>query len=275
MARIRDITPAFEAFARKAFVESPINRDQLWERRYEAAEPDVFEAFYGCIGEKAGRAAVVRELSLVRERARAAVTAVSSAIEELEPVVREMLGVAPEPSPLHVLMVGPYSTNAIVGRLGDDVTLFHCLEWYHHSQATGVLVAHEDAHAWHELALGKPVPEDDVAAMAFAEGMAIQVSRAAVPGRAEDEYFWYGHEGFEAWLPWCQEHHDELLARFAAEVDAESAADTWFGSGLVEQQWRVGYYVADQLVAGLGRPPSEMVAMSIDDGKAAIRAALA
>ncbi len=275
MARIRDITDSFEAFARKAFVESPINRDRLWEQRYEAAAPDVFDAFYARIGEKAGRAAVVRELSLVRDRTREASPVVSGAIEEVEPDVCRLLGLAPEPAPLHVLMVGPYSTNAIVGRMGDDVTVFHCLEWFHNSQATKVVVAHEDAHAWHELALGAPVPEDDAAAMAFSEGLAIQVSRAAVPGRAEDDYFWYGHEGFETWLPWCQEHRDDLVARFGAALDEEGAADTWFGSGLVDKQWRVGYFVADLVVAGLDRPLPELAAMTLDEGRAAVRAALA
>ncbi|CAN5221988.1 hypothetical protein BH18ACT4_BH18ACT4_15210 [soil metagenome] len=265
--RLLDTSDAFEAFARKAFVEVPVIREQLWEQRYESAVPEVFEAFYARSAERRGRAAVVRELSDVRTRARAAAPVVRDAIERVEPTVQTLLGVAPETSPLHVLMVGPYSTNAVVGPMGDDVAVFHCLEWFHPDQATDVLVAHEDTHAWHEIVHGEAVLAEDTPWMAFAEGLAIGVSRAAVPGRPDDDYFWYGHERFEAWLPWCQEHRDELVGRFAADIETPEAAETWFGSGLVDKQWRVGYFVADQLVSHLSQPLDELAALTPDEGR--------
>lgn len=277
MPAIRDTTDVFETYARSVFLESPVIREQRWDREYEPALADVFEAYYARLPERAGRAALVRELSLVRERVPAAVTAVIKAIETVEPKVRELLG-APEGSePLHVLMVGPYGTNAIVGRMGSAVTIFHCLEWFHPMQATKVLVAHEDAHAWHEILLGDPSPEDDPLAMAFSEGLAIQASRGAVPGQPESDYFWYGHDGFETWLPWCHENQDDLRSRFREDIIGASggdAAERWFGSGLVDGHWRAGYFVADRLVTDLDRPLEELAAMTIAEGADAIRSLL-
>jgi hypothetical protein len=134
-----------------------------------------------------------------------------------------------------------------------------------------LLVAHEDTHAWHEIALGIAPPEDDLAWLAFYEGMAVKATRAVVTGRPEEEYFWYGHGGFADWLPWCEEHRDDLLARFAADLDDPAAVETWFGSGLVDLHWRVGYYVADQLLRRLDRPLPELVQLSVAEGQAAIR----
>ena len=275
MANILDTLPAFDEFARRSFVDSPVMREQRWREIYEGAHPDVVEAFYGAQGITEGRSAVVRELTIVRDRVREGAPAVQRAIEELEPAVRDVMGVAAGPEPRHVLMVGPYSINVLVGRLGGDVTLFHCLEWFQSEEGSRVLVAHEDAHAWHEITLGHEPPQDDAAWMAFAECMATRVSREVVPGRADLDYFWFGHDGFEDWLPWCQEHRLELMARFRDELDEPGTTETFFGGGLVEKRWRVGYYVADELVAGMGRSLPELVAMSVDEARAAIRETLA
>jgi hypothetical protein len=275
VALIIDTLPAFEEYARTSFVDSPIVREQNWRDVYEQTHPEVFEAFYADQGIVEGRAAVVRELTLVRQRAAEGGPFLQQAIEELEPAVRDAMGVAPTPDPIHVLMVGAYSANVLVGRLGDDVAVFHCLEWFQSEEGSRVLVAHEDAHAWHQIVLGTRPSEDDAAWMAFSEGLATQVSRQVVPGRPDDDYFWFGHEGFEDWLPWCREHRAELLARFRDELDAEGTAQAWFGSGLVEKRWRLGFFVADELVAGLGRPLPELVALSVDEARAAVREALA
>lgn len=275
MARIIDTAPEFDSFARIAFLESPLIREQLWEERYEGAHPEVFRAFYDGHGTTAGRANVVRDLSTVRSRVREAAPAERQLIEEVEPAVQAVLGLPDEPSPQHVLLVGSFSTDADVGRLDGEVTLFHCLEWFHSEEGMRVLIAHEDTHAWHEVVLGVEPPEDDAAWLAFYEGVAIMASRAVVPGRPDDDYFWYGHGGFADWLPWCQAHHDDLLERFAAGLDEPGAVETWFGAGLVEGHWRAGYYVASKVVEGLGLGLPELVAMSIDEGQKAVRAALA
>lgn len=275
MARIIDTTPAFDTFARAAFMESPHVRERMWKERYEGAHREVFEAFYAGSGNTEGLSKVVRDLSTVRSRVRDAAPVERRLIEEVEPLVQAALGLPPEPSPHHVLLVGSFSVDADVGRIGDDVTLFHCLEWFHGEQGMRVLVAHETTHAWHEIALGLSPPEDDAAWMAFYEGTAIMSSRAAVPDRPPEQYFWYGHGGFADWLPWCDEHRDELLERFAADIDDPTAIETWFGGGLVDDRWRVGYYVADVLVSLLGRPLPDLVTTSVDDARAAIKAALA
>jgi hypothetical protein len=141
-----------------------------------------------------------------------------------------------------------------------------------------VLVAHEGAHGWHEIALeqrAETPPVDDMAWMVFSEGMATQVSRAAVPDMPEIDYFWYGHPEAQGWLPWCKEHVGELGKHIRASLDIPEAIDTFFGGGLVDGKWRVGYYLADQVVAGLGRSLPELAAMSVEDARQAVRDALA
>ena len=274
MARILDTTPAFDAFARKAYLESPATREQLWVDGYEAAHPEVFVAFAAANQGQELSNPLVRELSRVRGQAAEGGPVTRELIEELEPAVAGVLGLAADPSPLHVLMVDRFSTNAVVGRLHGEVALFHCLEWFQSVDAARVVVAHEDVHAWHELVLGIDPPTHDAAWTAFSEGLAIQVSKVVVPGRAEDDYFWYGHEGFEEWLPWCRGNRDDLFERFRSSLDDPETTEAFFGGGLVEGRWRVGYFVADGLVEIMDRPPAELVAMSVPDAQAAVRAAL-
>jgi hypothetical protein len=223
-------------------------------------------------------AAIVRELSEVRKRVREAVPVMTEMIEEIDPRLAELMGLEPDRSPVHVLMVGTFTTNSAVGRLGDDVAVFHCLEWFQSPEGTRVLVAHEGSHGWHQIALegtGQTAPDDDMAWMIFSEGLATQISRAAVPGAPEIDYFWYGHPEAQDWLPWCQQHVDELRKHVRAALDIPEALETFFGGGLVDGKWRVGYYLADQVVAGLGKSLPELVAMSVDDARAAVRTALA
>jgi len=274
VARIIDTVPAFEAYARTAFLESAGLREQQWQERYEGAHAEVFAAFYAKEPDTAGRKALVRELSSLRQRVGEAGTAMTKILEEVDPQVQKALGIRATTSPVHVLLVGPSSTNAVVGRLGDEVALFHCLEWFRTVEGARILAAHEAAHAWHEVRLGEEPPTDDPAWMAFSEGMAIHASRAVVPGQSDDDYFWFGYDGFEDWLAWCQERREELVGRFAEALDDPAAVDTFFGAGLVDGHWRVGFFVADELVKGLGLTLPELAAMSVVEGGEAIRGAL-
>lgn len=274
MVRIIDTSPAFEAYARTAFLESAAVREQHWQDRYEDAHSDVFGSFYAKEPAIGGRKALVRELSSLRQRVGEAAPAMTRILEEVDPRVKEVLGVSATSAPVHVLLVGPSSTNAVVGRIGDDVALFHCLEWFRSPEGARVLAAHEDAHAWNEVVLGEEPPADDAAWMAFSEGMAIHASRAVVPGRPDDDYFWFGYDGFEDWLDWCRERRDELIGRFGEALDDPAAVETFFGAGLVEGRWRVGYFVADEVVKGLGRTLPELAAMSVSEGREAVRRAL-
>src|SRR5262245_60398662 len=99
MARILDTTPAFDAFARKSSLETPVRREMLWKERYENAHPQVFEAFYETVGSSDGRAALVRELSRVRSRVEVAAPIVRRHIEEVEPKLVEAFDLPAEPSP--------------------------------------------------------------------------------------------------------------------------------------------------------------------------------
>lgn len=228
-------------------------------------------------GATSGMSALVRELSGVRARVREADPLVTEMIEEVDPKLGQLLGLPAEPSPLHVLMVGAFTTNSAVGRLHDDVAVFHCLEWFQSPEGMKVLIGHEGSHGWHEIALrarGETAPTQDMAWMVFSEGLATQVSRQAVPGMPEIDYFWYGHPEAQGWLPWCHEHLEELRKHVWASLDIPEAIDTFFGGGLVDGKWRVGYYLADQVVGGLGRSLPELAAMSVEDARQAVRDAL-
>jgi hypothetical protein len=278
MARIRDTIPAFEAFARKAGLESPLRRELLWKDTYQAANTDVFKGFSAASGGgNDGLAAMVRQFSEVRQRVREAAPLMTRIIEEVDPAVARVMAVDTDPEPLHVLMVGTFATPSTVGMVGDDVAVFHCLEWFQTAEGTRVLVAHEDTHAWHQIAMtqrGEQAPEDDLAWMVFSEGFATRVSRAAVPDAPEIDYFWYGHPESQGWLPWCQEHVDELAKHVRASLDIPEAIETFFGAGLVDGKWRVGHYLADQLVASLGKSLPELAAMRVDEARDAVRDAL-
>lgn len=274
MADVLDLIPTFETFARKAALENPIVREQLWRELYQRAHSEVFSAFLQAHGSPEGHQAVVRELSRVKTRATEAHEPVIQAIQELDPYVAHTLGIEGDASPLHVVMVGTFSVNAAVGRLDDRVVVFHCLEWFQSPIGARILVAHEGTHAWHEIGLGQASPEDDLAWMAFYEGIAVRNSRELVPERPDDEYFWYGHEGFEDWLPWCREHHDELLHRFRDSLDDPEAPEAFFGGGFIEDKWRTGFYIADHLVGQIGLTLPKLAAMSITDGADIIREAL-
>ncbi|HTJ77111.1 MAG TPA: hypothetical protein VL337_17255 [Acidimicrobiales bacterium] len=240
---------------------------------------DVFKGFEAATpGATGGLAALVRELSDVRARVRDAAPVMTAMIEEVDPKLAELLGLPLEPSPLHVLMVGGFVTNSAVGRVGDDVAIFHCLEWFTSPDGTKVLIGHEGSHGWHEIDLerrGETPPDDDMAWLVFSEGLATRTSRAAVPGQPEIDYFWYGHPEAQGWLPWCADHYDELRKHVRASLDIPEAIETFFGGGLVDGKWRVGYYLADRLVGELGKSLPELAALSVDDARAAVRDALA
>lgn len=274
MARLLDTIPAFEAYARKAGLESPLRREMLWVDLYEKAHPDAFEAFNDAHGSPGGRQAVVKELGKVRQRVAEAAPQMRVILEEVDGGLPALLGVPAEPAPLHVLIVGHFTTNAAVARMGDDVAVFHCLEWFQTAETARILTAHEGTHGWHEIALGVEPPAADLAWTAFAEGVALAASRRAVPDQPEVDYFWYGHPEVEDWLPWCGENRRELLKHFRVSLDIPEATETFFGGGLVDGKWRVGFYVADELVGSLDRSLPELVAMTVDEGRQAVTEAL-
>lgn len=297
-ARILDTIPDFEKFARKAGLESPVIREQLWSDLYRNKHPEVFEAFFAEQSGREGMHALVRELSKIRVRVKEAAEVMSGLINEVEPAVRQTLGLGGseagagaaesggaageeetlagervQTSPLHILMVGTFSTNGFAGRLGDEIAVYHCLEWFSGAEPTRVLIAHEDTHAWHQLKLGQKPPEDP-AWTAFSEGLAIQVSRRVVADRPEYDYFWYGVPGFEEWLDECRKDEAKLLSRFKESLNTEHATDAFFGGGFVERKWRTGYFLADLLVGKMDRPINELAAMTIEEGRRAIKEAL-
>jgi hypothetical protein len=109
----------------------------------------------------------------------------------------------------------------------------------------------------------------------FEEGLAVQTSRAVVPGRPEEEYFWYGLEGFAGWAEWCVENATKLRHRLHHALEDASKLGDMFGSGAVNGHHRTGYHVADSLVAQMQRPLPDLARMAPADAAAAIREAVA
>lgn len=274
MARIIDTDVAFEEFAEAAALESPFVREQMWHDRYEGAHPEIFAAFYAGQGAQRRPLAMVRELARVRRQARLGAAVLTAAIEEIDPRVRAVLDVPETPAPLHILLVGAGSVNATVGRVGADVAVFHCLEWVGSEQGSRVLTAHETAHAWHEITLGVPGDDSDVAWTAFSEGLAILASRAAVPDRPETEYFWYGLPGYDDWLAWCRQHGAVLRAGLRERLDDPGAAEAFFGGQPYEGNRRVGYFLAAELLVETGRSLPELAHLSVAEARELVRSAL-
>lgn len=273
--RLRDTLADFEEFAKSAFLEPPVLRRDQWRKRYESPNADVFEALTAECGELAVPA-VVRNLSHVRGLATEARKVMPDLIAEVEPGVRTVLEAPGEPRPLHVLMVGTFAANALATRLGDEVAVLHCVEWFSEVDPARVLIAHEDTHAWHELISGHGFT-GDLAWRAFTEGLAVQVSRLVVPNRPEEEYFWYGVEGFEDWLPWCVANRDGLFERFAEALDVDDtdeAVESFFGAGFVDGRWRTGMFIADDVVGRLDASPQELARLDRPQAVAAFREAL-
>lgn len=276
MPDILDTIPAFEEFAREAALESPVFREKLWRQRYEEAHAEAFEGYYATQTSRSRPTRMVRELAAVRRRVEGYAPVLRQAIEDVDAVVRDLLDAPTGAAPLHVLMVGNGATNAIVGRLAGRVAVYHCLEWTQPAVAAKVLTAHEVTHAWQQLLLRSDGPGDaDLAWLVYCEGLAIQTSRMAVPERPEQEYFWYGLSGFEAWPDWCRSRRAQLRTRLLAGLDGSAEAVQMFTGQVADEPSRTGYFIADDLVGALGRPLAQLARMAPAEARSVVRAGLA
>lgn len=273
MARIIDTLPDFHRFAGMALNSQDADLASLWEQRYRSAHPDVFAAYDQVTGWDGSPDAVLGQLAGVRARVQEAAGIVPDLIEQVEPALRDLLGAERVGDPVHVLLVGGFQANAFVTRLDGDVAVVHCLEWFAGEEPARVLVAHEGTHALHRLVLDRE-PPDDPAWTTFYEGVGVRASREVVPERPEEDYFWYGLEGFEEWLPWCREHRSELRGHLADRLDDPAATEDLFGAGFVEGHWRTGFFLADELVGDSDATLEELVRLDVDAGRALIREAL-
>ncbi|MBW3562834.1 MAG: hypothetical protein KY437_10100 [Actinobacteria bacterium] len=273
MVRIVDTLPDFHRFAGMALNTQEADRAQLWEERYRRAHPQVFAAYDRLTGREGPPEAVLGQLAGVRSRVQEAATVVPDLIGEVEPALRDLLDAGAFDEPIHVLLVGGFQANAFVTRLDGEVAVVHCLEWFAGEEPGRVLIAHEDTHALHQLLLGRQ-PPDDPAWMTFYEGVGIRASRELVPDRPDDDYFWYGLEGFEEWLPWCREHRADLRRGLADRLDDPEATEDFFGGGFVDGRWRTGFFVADEVISGADQSLEELVRLDVDEARALVRRAL-
>lgn len=275
MPRVIDTTQDFLSFAAEVQLESPLIREMRWREQYEAAHPDVFEAYYTAQGSRDRPATMIQNLARVRRHVDDTAQALPRIIEEVDPEVGRVMGYPEGEGPVHVLLVGTAGANAIVGRLGDETAVFHLLEWVQAPSAARIAVAHETAHGWHQIHLDETPPGDeDVAWMTFSEGLAIRVSRAVAPDQPEQDYFWYGIPGFEGWPEWCAEHSGALRRQLLRTLDDPSGAGDLFGAGSLDGHHRTGFHVADALLESMHRPLPELAQWGVGHARSAVRAAL-
>lgn len=275
MPKVIDTTPDFLSFAADVQMESPLTREMRWRDRYEAAHQDVFDAYYTAQGSRDRPSSMIHNLARVRRHVDETAQALPSIIEEVDPAVGRAMGYPEGEGPVHVLLVGTAGANAVVGKLGDETAVFHLLEWVQAPDAARIAVAHETAHAWHQIHLGEAPPgEDDIAWLTFSEGLAIRVSREVAPGQPEQDYFWYGIPGFEGWPVWCAEHSAGLRRQLLRMLDDPAAAQAMFGAGALDGHHRTGFYVADDVLEAMHRPLPELAGWPVSHAKSAVRAAL-
>jgi len=122
VARLLDTIPSFLAYAKRAAPEAPWLRENLWKEQYHSAHPKVFKAYAVHQGEPAPRH-LSHRLYTVRQTVERAAALWPAILEEAEPRVRKLLEAEEVVSPLHVLMVGTFTTNAFVGRLGSEAAV--------------------------------------------------------------------------------------------------------------------------------------------------------
>ncbi|MGH7687282.1 MAG: hypothetical protein ACREN2_10760 [Candidatus Dormibacteria bacterium] len=274
MPRIIDTSQAFDAFAASVELETPLIREMRWREQYEDGYRAVFDAFYAAQGTSDRPAGMLHNLSRVRLHAQQAAAALPEIIKEVDAAVGAALGFDAGEGPVHVMLVGTAGANAVVGRLGDEMAVFHSLEWFQAPEPARVAAAHETAHGWHEMHLSGPAPVDDAGWPVFEEGLAVQTSRAVVPDRPDEEYFWYGLEGFDGWAAWCVENAGKLKHRLKHALEDPGKIGNMFGSGAVEGHHRTGYHVADSLVADMRKSLPDLARLEPTEAAAAIRAAV-
>jgi hypothetical protein len=168
------------------------------------------------------------------------------------------------------VLVGLFSSDGWVTNFRGRRTLVLAAEYL--PDYDDVFFAHECAHLVHHAA---GFDGETVAAAVIAEGFAVGVSAALVPGHEETVYLWM-RDGYDDWLGECVEREDELRARLRGDLDSEDGDvyASWFlgrpnDSGLPP---RCGYFVAHRWILEFGVRFHELVGWDYTRARAALDA---
>lgn len=188
--------------------------------------------------------------------------------DEIESTVAEILGTKLDLTV--VIMIGASGSNGFSGTYRGKPAVFLCPEFTFLDQGLRVLLAHEFAHAAHETVLAPArVRSHDRDALfgAWFEGLAVEVSSRACPGRPEHMYFWFGLEGFEEWPAQCAARRGSTEAA-VRDGDYVSA----FAGGTIDDVTRTGYWLGRRLVIESGLTITEAAGLAPRDVRARVLA---
>lgn len=273
--RIRNVVPEFLSFWETARTMGPDEQKKLWLDLYEEPNRDLFDVYYSRWGSPRGLPAALKRFPEVVPR-----------LESIDVGSSLQRGVAecarlfdhPEGEFDYIVMVGLFSSNGWATTVNGRPASFVALEWFSDQRYLDVLVAHEAAHAYHELTRAGGWTEFHFAQALFEEGLATLVSSLAVPGLSADEYLWFG-AGYADWLHRCAQVDDverrSLLS--AANQTDQALYEQYFMARATEGlPQRYGYHVGYQIVSELHKTHTvaEMARWSAGEAVSAVTEAL-
>jgi hypothetical protein len=273
---VEDVTTSFapvaEAFARASTSE----RQRLWAG-YEDRNRDLFDLYYSDWARREDAAVMLPRLAVETPLIEEHTTRLRALVPRLAETTAATLG--QHSVKLHfVFFVGVYASNAWVTSYRQQPTAFFCVEQLPYTPYDEILIAHETAHAVHQLRRQGDWRETAVLHRLFEEGLATLSSTVVKPDHSDGEYLWVAPD-FDGWVRDCEAAwpaiRDHVLA---AASDSRTSMKALFhtnngNSGLPK---RCGYYgglkvlrkLTDQYRVG------EMIAWSADRASEEVRGAL-
>ncbi|OKI65602.1 hypothetical protein [Micromonospora sp. CB01531] len=286
LLRIRDLVPDFQAYADECGALDRARWPGLWRSRYLDRHPRIFREL-----DREGKWSRPDDLAAILGRLRedsADLMARSAAVRALLPLgvaaVAELLGWTGEGGPVDcIVLVGLQRANGWADALDGRYALFLAVEQLGVADDDRLLVLHEVAHVVHDRLAGiRGWPPHGLASCLLTEGLATQVSVETAPGRADEEYLWFGRPGYRAWLDECRGRWSEILERIGNDLDGIDPArhapyflmrDSPLAGDLPK---RCGYLVGLEVVRRLreDHPLPEIARWNLDRVGAEVRQAL-
>lgn len=176
------------------FVEHVIaksDRREAWNQ-YERAHPDIFGVYFRnpYWGRRTDLDAALPRFNEIESRLRSLTrVAPSRALRVVESV--SDLSEAAHATVVCVLFVGLFGANGFQDTIGGVPTFFIALEKVADATELSVLTAHEAMHAFHASLRSGTWDDHNILHALFSEGLAVHVSRLAIPGRPLEDYLWF------------------------------------------------------------------------------------
>ncbi len=242
---------------------------RLWDELYERPNRDLLDLYYTSWASRDSLDAALDRFPAEAPRISATAESLPRRVAGSVRATADLLE-QPVPDVDVQLLVGLFSSDGWVTEFRGRRALFLAVEYI--PLCDDVFFAHECAHLVHRAA---GFDGETVAAAVIAEGFAVGVSAALVPGHDEPVYLWM-RDGYDGWLAECVEREDELRARLRGDLDSEEGDvyASWFlgRPNDTDLPSRCGYFVAHRWIRELGVPFSELVRWDYKQARAALDA---